>query len=1191
MRYLKLSLQNKITYTILFFATLALGVVGYIGYSYTKDAYINHILNTEHNNINNVSLSIENKLSVMKQDATFIANFYAVQKLYNWEIIGVDDKIYRWEKTTKNTFKSLINLKKLYYKLRIIDLNGMEKISVFYDSSSKKALIQSSDKMQNRVDERYFKEALELLDGEVLVSQMELNMEFGKPVYPYVPIVHFSSLIYDKDGHKKGVAVINAYAETFLSSISDSCDYKSNGDLNKSRYMIDHKGFFLFHQDSSKEWGEQLSTDERFQKYYPEVFEVLKREESGYYEFDNKIFTYKRVYPDLKKRDEYWILINEVDSDSIFTQLIMFEKLFFGILLFTVLILFYIIKKYLNNILIPLSKVTQQLKALSNGQIKNTKIEYNSEDEVKELIDSTQKLITNINRTIEQAKNVANGDFTQRVKAESKDDALANSINEMTDKLDSIAYLAKSLSEGDFSKKVIVLGEKDRLNIALNGLLDYFRGITKVAESISKGNFEVEFNKASSKDRLGIAINDMINTLNQIVSQANKIAQGDFSENIVAKSSQDRLGFALAKMTKTLKDNSEKSGVDIWLKDGLSRLSSELSAGEDLKSITDDAVATIVKHIDASCGVFFIYSEDKKELSLQSSYAFVNRKSLANHFKEGEGVIGQVLLEQKPILLTDVEDFIIESGIVSQKPLNSYTFPIIYEGIMIGVMEIASFSKFREVDKEFISKASNIAASFIYNVMQNRKIKKLLEDSQIAYEELQVKSEELQQSNVQMEEQQQQLEIQSTDLKNKNAMLEKSKQELDKRALELEKSSQYKSEFLANMSHELRTPLNSIILLSKMLTESKSDNISIEDIKKAKVIHKSGQDLLLLINDILDLSKIESGNMELVKEDINTQELLSDIKDLFEPVANESGVEFIIDDNLNSTIYTDRLKLVQIIKNLLSNAFKFTKKGKVTLSLNYHKSLQLPIVISVKDTGIGIPNDKKEMIFDAFKQVDGSISREYGGTGLGLSISKKFCEALGGKIEVDSKKDIGSEFIIYLPTNDNNGNKIDKSSYPKDEVKATQNSNNITEESLEFFKELKLDKESKDINDGFLKDKKILITDDDSRNIFSLSALLQKEGATTLYALNGKEAIEILNKESVDLVLMDIMMPEMDGYSTIENIREDKRFKELPIIAVTAKAMKDDRDRCLEVGANDYLSKPIDSKSLLMMIKAWIDRQ
>jgi|GEM_PF-1619183 len=1190
---IRISLQTKLIIIVISIAFVALSVVGYYGYSEAKTVYVQQIEESEWHDIENIVHSMKDKISIMKQDANFIANFYAMQKLLNWQSVGVKEKIETWDKATKDTFSSMIDLKNFYYKLRIIDLEGMEKINVFFDQKDHEVVTQSNDKLQNRSQERYFIESKTLKSGEVAVSQMELNMEFGKIVQPYIPIVHFSSMIFDKSGQKRGIAVINAYAKNFTDALL-AADVSSH--IHKKRYLIDNKGFYLFHENRDKLWGEQLNHGENFKSDHPKLYEYIQNNQNGRYETKGKLYTFDKIYPNANNLNEYWIVISEVSTAKLFAPMNDFKVVFLVMLLGTLTVLFYVIRLLISALLAPLELVTDQVVALSRGEVKFKSIEYSGDDEIKDLIRSSIKMVASIQSTIKQAKNVAQGDFTQRLTPSSNSDELAISINEMTNRLEESSKIAQKLSYGDVDTYISINSDKDTLAHSLNALIDYLQQITVIAESISKGDYNISFKPVSTKDRLGIALEAMIATLNQVLNQANLIANGNYTTNITPKSAEDRLGYALQTMTQRLHENRLKNEQDNWLKDGLNQLANRLSGLENIKKLGDETISNIVKHIQGASGVLYLYDSKQEECYLQSSYAFVEREALSTRFKKGEGVIGQVALEEQPILLKNIQksDYTIESGIVKQEPLNSYTFPIIYEGELIGIAEIASFLPYTPKDREYMDKAAKVSSAYFYNIAQNVQIKDLLEDSQRAYEELQVKSEELQQSNVQMEEQQQQLEQQAQDLKIKNSMLEETKKELDERAHELEKSSQYKSEFLANMSHELRTPLNSIILLSKMLSEDNSGKFDSDDIKKASVIHQSGQDLLLLINDILDLSKIESGKMDITYDELPTQDILSQSQDLFSPIASQKGLKLLLEDNYDGIIKIDKVKLMQVIKNLLSNAFKFTQKGHVKLEIKHDSSKGLPLLIEVSDTGIGIPSNKKDLIFDAFKQVDGSISRNYGGTGLGLSISKKFTELMGGIISVESTEGEGSSFTIHLPLLKSDTLKVQPTTpqtKPQEELQQKEMKQS-QKASKTFVQDLmQSSHDEANIDNNVLQNKSILITDDDSRNIFSLSALLQHAGAQTMHALNGKEAIEVLSSNTIDLVLMDIMMPEMDGYTTIREIRKNRAFEELPIIAVTAKAMKEDKAKCIDAGANDYIAKPIEQDALLMMVKAWLSKK
>ncbi|MBF0425196.1 MAG: response regulator [Magnetococcales bacterium] len=408
------------------------------------------------------------------------------------------------------------------------------------------------------------------------------------------------------------------------------------------------------------------------------------------------------------------------------------------------------------------------------------------------------------------------------------------------------------------------------------------------------------------------------------------------------------------------------------------------------------------------------------------------------------------------------------------------------------------------------------------------------------------------------------------------------------KAHELENASRYKSEFLANMSHELRTPLNSLLILAKMLALNEEGNLSPRQVESARIIHDSGKDLLRLINDILDLSKVEAGHMELVPETRTLVDFTHGIDRLFRHVAESKGLAFQVEiaSGLPSALTTDWTKVEQVVRNFLANAFKFTAAGAVNVRLGMprrgHVFMNLELnsaeVVSftVTDTGIGIPDDKQEQIFEPFRQVDGSISRKYGGTGLGLSISRKFAELLGGEVQVVSELGRGSAFTLYIPM------EISRDATATVRARAALSDvppplpPTATQTEIMAFRSLA---------------STILVVDDDPRNVFTLQRLLQSRAGTILVASHGREALDILARnDTVNLVLMDIMMPVMDGYEAMREIRKMPRYRQLPILALTAKAMSGDREKCLKAGASDYLAKPVELERLLVALATWLGR-
>lgn len=466
-------------------------------------------------------------------------------------------------------------------------------------------------------------------------------------------------------------------------------------------------------------------------------------------------------------------------------------------------------------------------------------------------------------------------------------------------------------------------------------------------------------------------------------------------------------------------------------------------------------------------------------------------------------------------------------------------------------------------------------------------------------EELRSAQEELLAAHDEMKTTQEELQVTLEKLMANNESLEKARLELISKTHELERSNDVKSEFLSNMSHELRTPLNSMLILSKVLSNNKPGNLTDKQVEQAATIHAAGNDLRKLIDDILDLSKIEAGKMEVEMENVSLADIKNNIEQLFTPVALQKEIHLSIDeeDNLPSYIVTDGQRLEQILKNLLSNAFKFTAKngnvslsisraaaGKLTRQKNQSSVIPEAIAFSATDTGIGIPLSKRSAIFDAFKQADGSTSRKYGGTGLGLSISRELCGLLGGNIELESEEGVGSKFIVYLPV-DNSAIKMNKS----EEVLNDENELAIQPNIMikEGSVPLKISNELAALLDGC----HILITDDDQRNIEGLRGIFEGYKTNLLIAHNGREALNLLNRnKEISLVLMDIMMPEMDGFEAIRSMRQNENFKTVPVIVITAKTMKSDMENCLKAGASAYLSKPVDAQQLLLLIESLLKK-
>jgi signal transduction histidine kinase/CheY-like chemotaxis protein len=520
----------------------------------------------------------------------------------------------------------------------------------------------------------------------------------------------------------------------------------------------------------------------------------------------------------------------------------------------------------------------------------------------------------------------------------------------------------------------------------------------------------------------------------------------------------------------------------------------------------------------------------------------------------------------------------------SAAPSHIVVLPVLFEDRVLAVVELASFRPFSEVHQAFLAQIVETVGVVLNTIIATTQTEVLLEQSQSLAQELQSRSaelqnqqEELQKTNAEIEEKALQLARQNRAIEVKNAEIELARRELEDRAEQLALSSKYKSEFLANMSHELRTPLNSLLILAKLLAENPEGNLTPRQVEYSDSIRDAGYDLLALISDILDLSKVEAGKMDIAIRPVRLAALCRDLEQTFRPIAEQQQLGFSVEmaDDLPDTIPTDEHRVQQILKNLLSNAFKFTESGSVAMRVSCERDGSV-CAFSVSDSGIGIESDKLAMIFEAFQQAEGTTNRRFGGTGLGLSISREIAGLLGGHITVESRPGKGSTFTLLLPIGPL-GSKVQMSAeQPVYEPLMPVDDTGETAPSQES-------------DAAAVSGRRVLIVDDDVRNVYALTSALEDRGIEVLCATSGKQGIEALQENpETDLVLMDIMMPEMDGHATTRAIREMDQFKNLPIIALTAKAMPGDRENTLAAGASDYITKPVDFDQLLNLMRVWL---
>jgi signal transduction histidine kinase/HAMP domain-containing protein/ActR/RegA family two-component response regulator len=807
---------------------------------------------------------------------------------------------------------------------------------------------------------------------------------------------------------------------------------------------------------------------------------------------------------------------------------------------------------------------------------------------------------------------------------------LTDNVNFMASNLTSqvrnIAQVTTAVAEGDLSKKIDVdaRGEILELKTTINTMVDQLSAfadeVTRVAREVGTegtlgGQAEVS-GVSGTWQRLTYSVNGLASNLTTqvraIAAVASAVAEGDLTQSISVEARgevaelKDNINLMVANLRETTSANRQQD----WLNTNLARVSSLMQGHRDLLQVARLIMSELTPLTSAQYGAFYLSAQQEdtgasgqhqgeveQEFTRIATYGF--RRGGISHFALGEGLAGQAALERKRILIRDAPPgyLTVGSGLGEASPVSVVVLPITFEGRVLGVLELASLHYFEAVHLAFFDQFVPTLGVTINTIMANSRTEALLEQSQRLTTQLQERSDELQRqqaelrrSNAELEEKAALLAKQNRAIEVQNFQIEQARRTLEERAQQLATSSRYKSEFLANMSHELRTPLNSLLVLAKLLAENPDGNLTPKQVEFASTVHDAGSDLLQLINDILDLSKVEAGKMDVQPTELSLSTLVEYVHATFRPMAADKDLTFDVEvsPGVPGLLYTDEQRLQQILRNLLSNAVKFTSAGGVLLRISRPEGVAFSgplqgepevIAFSVSDTGIGIAEDQFRLIFDAFRQADGTSSRRYGGTGLGLSISRDIARVLGGEIRVDSLPGHGSTFTLFLPIRIGPArNESEHVSSPPAHLADTAGPAVPPPDQVA-------------VPDDALLDIKLLIVDDDVRNVFALTSVFERCGAEVLYAENGREGIDVLERnEDIALVLMDVMMPELDGYATTEAIRRMPQFAELPIIAVTAKAMKGDREKTIAAGASDYITKPVDTAHLLAVMRSWLER-
>ncbi|WP_018501996.1 ATP-binding protein, partial [Parafrankia discariae] len=901
---------------------------------------------------------------------------------------------------------------------------------------------------------------------------------------------------------------------------------------------------------------------------------------------------------------------------------------------------------------------------------------------------------------------------------------LTESVNSMAGNLTSqvrnISAVTRAVARGDLSQKITVTAQgeiaelKDTVNTMVDQLSSFAAEITRVGREVG-----VEGKLGGQATVAGVAgtWKDLTDNVNQLASTltiqlraigdvSTAVTRGDLTRSITVEAEGEvaELKDNINQMIARLRETTEVNAQQDWLKSNLALIGSKMQGQRDLYTVCQMIISEMTPAVNAQQGtVYLLDFIEGDKLRYVAGYGSVPRRRSDGTFLFGEGLIGQAALEKKRIRVEDVPAgyLNIRSGLGEAPPCDLVVVPVIFENQVLGVIELASFTPFSDLHLTLVDQLVDTIGVVLNTIMANARTEELLAQSQRLTQELRSQSVELQRTNNELEEK-------AALLEEKNQEIELARIGLEEKAEQLALSSQYKSEFLANMSHELRTPLNSLLILAKLLADNPDHNLSQKQIDFAETIHSAGSELLGLINDILDLSKVEAGKMNVDAGPVRTAALCDAVAGVFGPTAEEKGLTFEISvtEDVPDEFVTDEQRIQQVLKNLLSNAVKFTDAGTVRLDVAVAPSetpfvapslRSAPMVLSfaVTDTGIGVAAEKLRMIFEAFQQADGTTSRRYGGTGLGLSISKEIARLLGGSIAVSSQIGQGSTFTLFVPsvmpseapvgphpgepdgvlmivdgavqsrpradgggdgrgpvlagveraalvpaerrpagpetpgdaahregtgkapagpvngagtTRQRDGERVYGTPGRPGEPKAVRNLSRTSwsgrggtgsggerapAEGTPFLLDppapVRPPTPNTDGGDPLV-GASILVVDDDVRNVFALTSALEMHGMRVLYADNGHDAIRMLQQDGtpVHLVLMDVMLPGMDGNATTLEIRAMPAFAALPILVLTAKAMPGDREKSISAGASDYITKPVDLDFLLGVMRSYL---
>jgi HAMP domain-containing protein/CheY-like chemotaxis protein/signal transduction histidine kinase len=907
-----------------------------------------------------------------------------------------------------------------------------------------------------------------------------------------------------------------------------------------------------------------------------------------------------------------------------------------------------------SNLTGQVRNIAEVTTAVANGDL-SKKITVDVKGEILELKNTINTMVDQLNSFASEVTRVARevgtegklgGQADVRGVAGTWKD-LTDNVNSMasnlTDQVRGIARVVTAVANGDLKRKLTVeaKGEIAELADTINNMTDtlatFADQVTSVAREVGVegklgGQANVPGAAGTWRDLTdnvnGLAAN-LTTQVRAIAEVSTAVTKGDLTRSITVEAQGEvaALKDNINEMILNLKETTQKNMEQDWLKTNLARFTRMLQGQRDMTTVAQMVLSELAPLVDAQQGVFYVNTSANGQpvMKLLGGYAYKKRKNLANEFHAGEGLVGQCVLERERILVTHVpSNYVhIASGLGEAPPNNIVVLPVLFEGEAKAVIELSTFSTFSDTHLTFLDQLTESIGIVLNTIAANTRTEDLLLQSQSLAAELQSQQDELKKTNEQLEQQaeslreseellkSQQEELQQTneelqekatllarqkaEVEAKNREVEEARWEMEEKAEQLALTSKYKSEFLANMSHELRTPLNSMLILSRQLAENADENLTPKQVQFAETIHSSGSDLLSLINDILDLSKIESGMMGIEVSPVSLTDITHQLERSFYQLAKDKDLEFIIERSpeLDETITTDDKRLQQVLMNLLSNAFKFTEEGKVVLSVKpaprdevYHldslNRAENVIAFSVTDTGIGIPTEKQRIIFEAFQQADGTTNRKYGGTGLGLSISREIARLLGGEIRVLSKPGEGSTFTFYLPRDyvpagaSVTGRPAERSAATAEVQAAWTPLEMIESDDLTIMSSqapLILD----DRHDLEEDDRVVLIVEDDIAFANILLDLARDKGFKGLVATTGSMAVALARKYKPTAITLDIRLPDRDGWTVLDRLKHDPETSHIPVHIIT---VEEQRQRALQQGAFTHLQKPVSHEML-----------